>query len=96
MPAMNSLMAKRVPVAWRSSALGLVYAGFHAGLPSAWDCGVLIDPGHCPSALQAVMSDDGSVAPALHMTPSHLQAQLVYLQVCLHTSQRRNALQMDP
>ena len=31
MPAMNTIMATRVPAAWRSSALGVVYSGFHAG-----------------------------------------------------------------
>ena len=37
MPSMNTLMATRVPATWRSSALGIVYSGFHAGQqPAAW------------------------------------------------------------
>ena len=37
MPSMNTIMATRVPATWRSSALGVVYSGFHAGQqPPPW------------------------------------------------------------
>ena len=55
MPSMNALMAKRVPVAWRSSALGVVYAGFHAGRLAACPdlaCCVWRWDAHRPQRLQ--------------------------------------------
>ncbi|KAK9810585.1 hypothetical protein WJX73_002419 [Symbiochloris irregularis] len=40
LPAMSNLMATRVPTSWRTSALGIVYSGFHTGNPT----GLLLSP----------------------------------------------------